>query len=666
MSGTINNQGPQQPQSLPTSEDNNDRVATTNLLLILTSGTDKRVKDLERTADAVIVSQSEQATAEEVEQFANLAKALINDPTLPPGDKAALQRWLNVLQSFPTTTTLPQNAQVTAGQTTQRLHLPTGDPQTLLVPANITNQEIVDLGKMASTIARSQNGTLTPEAKSALLAEVNDMLQMPDLSPDERQALLTLRSTISNFPSSKPTSTTPENTDPTTPQEVITSDPDAPATLKTMAEVLTPENEAAAETLSNEPPPDPGSLAVTTNNQNIKNLSLSAQNLATANGGPLTGGQLTDLLAQANTLLQNPNLSDADKTQLMNFIATLNNYPAMKGLAMNIPGADPDLIQLGQFAEALAEANGGAITPDELAQLQQMVEDLMPQLDSPEDKQILKTWTNVLVNYKMQIPTAQTTLGEALMFGTTMGGHNPWMDPGVMALLAPILAELTKLYNDIIRQSSKLKQQMMALTTAMAKEAYNAAIAAGEAKSQQLRNDADKFMALAICSGVQAGMSMVNIGMSMKMQSKMGNEYDALQKEKFAADPKNVGKSPAQLDADFDTFKGTADYKLSRMGEVQRQFQNSGYAQVGGILNEFGQTAQNAINSAFTMKNVELAMQEAQENALKDMLTQLMQVISQTMQSSTDEMQTAQKNFESFNQMFRDFANTITQGMYRS
>jgi hypothetical protein len=105
---------------------------------------------------------------------------------------------------------------------------------------------------------------------------------------------------------------------------------------------------------------------------------------------------------------------------------------------------------------------------------------------------------------------------------------------------------------------------------------------------------------------------------------------------------------------------------MARATHVQHEFQNSGWAQAGSLIQSFGSTAENAVQSIFTAKNVPLAMEEATQNAIKDMITQLMQIISQTMQSATDEMSSAQKNFESFAQMYRDFASTIAQGMYRS
>ena len=84
------------------------------------------------------------------------------------------------------------------------------------------------------------------------------------------------------------------------------------------------------------------------------------------------------------------------------------------------------------------------------------------------------------------------------------------------------------------------------------------------------------------------------------------------------------------------------------------------------IVGHFGQATDSFIRAGYDIANVKNVLDEAAANAYKDMIGQLMQLVTGTIQSASDEMQAAQKNFESFAQLYKDFANTITQGIYRS
>ena len=91
----------------------------------------------------------------------------------------------------------------------------------------------------------------------------------------------------------------------------------------------------------------------------------------------------------------------------------------------------------------------------------------------------------------------------------------------------------------------------------------------------------------------------------------------------------------------------------------------SGYTLARDLIPQFGKSAESFINAGFTAANIENVMAEYQANAIKDMISQLMQLVTGTIQSATDEMHAAQKNWESFLQLYKDFANTISQGIYQ-
>lgn len=76
--------------------------------------------------------------------------------------------------------------------------------------------------------------------------------------------------------------------------------------------------------------------------------------------------------------------------------------------------------------------------------------------------------------------------------------------------------------------------------------------------------------------------------------------------------------------------------------------------------------AQSAIKGAFDMAKIPAVIAQANDNAYNQMITQLMSIVQNTISTMSDDMQAAQKSWEAFVQLYKDMANTITQGIYRS
>ena len=268
------------------------------------------------------------------------------------------------------------------------------------------------------------------------------------------------------------------------------------------------------------------------------------------------------------------------------------------------------------------------------------------------------------------------------------GTGNPYLKPGIMALLAPIMSELAKIYSEVIAQSSKMKQNMMGLMLAMAKEAFSFAIEAGKAKVDQLQIEMTQYIASAAMSGAMIGVSVFSTALQMGYgmrkadswvgeQNKAGGvpteEYTqakAAQKDWLKMNP---GKDPNGPDSTFPkipdgmpkTREATAlDFYKSAEGQHFHTQSNQVNTFVNTVVGQMGQMGDNVIKAVFTGLKIDPVMREAEMNAMKDFISQLINVITDTMRTFGDEAQRADKDWQAFNQLFRDMGSTIRQAFY--
>jgi len=639
------------------SSDGDQTMDDLNLLLLLQPS--KKVRDLAKLADSL--ENRGQMTEEARDSLQEFALTLINDPKLPPGTRDALARWMTALASFTTTQpTLTRDTDGDAKPDAPALLANGMDPEILLLDNPALKPTTRALGNVAKAMAEGQGGTLTMEQVNALIQQANNLLADPNLPQADREALQNFKNELLEYPIAEQPAesegtTRTNNTLPTDGQ------PDTHELVDTNANPSGTQRSVGDRGGSGNTPPTPQSLLMDNPNLSteVKDLGKSANSYATANGGPLTNAQVTQLKQLAQTLI-NAGAIDPDLAALQEFLQQLNSYPTVAttpnatGLLLTQPGINPKMITLAQYADLMAKAQNGTLTPDQAELLQGMAAELMQELTSPTDMEILKKWMETtLANFPLKQPPSTRIFSEAMLFGASPT-HNPYMEPGIMAMLAPILSELFVIYTDIIKQSSKLKQNMFKLTIAMAKEAYQFAIAAGQAKAQQLQNDADKFMAMGITMCVQAGLQLGAFA-GQKIQGRMAAQEH---KDGYAIKGGTNVKGKA--------ITPEAEARLARSEHVNRAETSSGFYFANQMINTLGGAVSNFVQSAYTAKNVEEVMDEAQNNAMKEMISQLMGLIQQTIQSSSDEMAAAQKAWEGFIQLYKDFAQTITQGIYRS
>lgn len=710
----------------PTSEPKHAADVDPNKLLLMVPDLDKRARELNKLSKSVDQSQDKTMNDLQDKALVDFAKSLISEPDLPEGSKAALEKWISDILSDDTATTTttttqgdtpdaapqmatrsavmgqpqqpgsavpgqPQQSGQTTTTTTTTTQTPIplgGDPAELLTDdPSVSSAPVKSLGHLASTIAAAQKGTLTPEQVTMLTQEANNLMgAVPSNLTDADTAMLqSFIGQLAEFPTNDPKSPTKSSS---TSQNAQTRSAKAPDTA----------------------PLEMSELGLS---DVVQELGQKAMSFIQGNNGKVSEREAKQLEEAAEALIAGGADGD-DLKALQNFIKALANFPrtATPGgptagatpddspLLMAQPNINPRMANLGQMASSMLKAQGNTLTPDEVGTLASMAESLLADA-TPEEAAILQKWLGTLGGVKTQAPPQMHVFTQSMLFGTTPA-RNPYMSPGIMTMLAPILAEILQVNNDIIKQSSKLKQSMMKMLVAMAEEAFKFAMTAGAAKAAQMEKEAAMHMALGISQCVQAGMAVGVFAVQSKQQSKFANESKSAQQEKKISswlkgedlgpkpDPKVLadrnkayGKAmdmgattPEQLQSALrsspqgkgfpELSKQTMAEKVEMHSQASQRMNISGAMLVKEMVQHLGQATDSFISGIFKASQVQDILREASANAYKDMISQLMQLITGTIQSATEEMQAAQRNFESFSQLYRDFANTITQGIYRS
>ncbi|MBS0635889.1 MAG: hypothetical protein JSS12_00105 [Verrucomicrobia bacterium] len=727
----------------PTSEPKHAADVDPNKLLLMLPDLDKRARELGKLSKATDQDQEMTMDSLQDQALVDFAKSLISEPDLPEGSKAALEKWITQILSddtaatttptqtgdtpdgapqtrSATTTSTPQTSSsqgtqtpgqpagttnTTTTSTATKPDIPMGgDPSELLTDGpEVQSAPVKALGKMASTIATAQGGKLTPEQVTILTQEANTLMGSPNMSHGDTAMLQSFVGQLAEFPKT-------------------TDDPKSPT--KSPSQPQAQSRSAKA--------PDMGPIAMDEFglSSEVQDLGQKAMSLIQGNGGKVSERDAKQLEEAAQALIDGGADGD-DLKALQNFINALaglprsgtpgqlpgqtgqlpGQLPGQSGklpgqagaspqdsqLLMDQPGINPRMAQLGQLANSMMKAQNNTLTQNETELLGNVAQELLSQDLSAEEKMILQNWLGTLAGTKTQAPPQAQVFTQSMLFAETAPARNPFMSPGIMTMLASILAEIMELNNEIIRQSSKLKQSMMKLLVSMANEAFKLAITAGQAKAAQLEKEATMYMALGISQCVQAGMSIASFGSQRLTQSKFAGEAKGAQMERkldaWATDksgPKGqLEKRTALLNnartehpndpakqyeyvkkrdpsIPSDVIKQTMNEKMEVQSAAAQRTNLSGAMAFKDFMGHLGQATDNFIQGGFKASEVQDVLREASANAYNQMITQLMQLINGTIQSATDEGQAAQRNFESFSQLYRDFANTITQGIYRS
>ncbi len=775
MGVNVNNNAPQN-QFTPESS---TKPSSSNLdpleLLLLTAPDTQRAKDVKAFNKAKEVQRDKidntNSAQEVLKELADISgKTLINQPVLQEGSKAALQKYIETLikqdaqTQDPTTTqtapegtltgqqapqtpkgavfsgqtpTTPQDGTTKPQNTPQAPQVPLSslgvNPQELLVNDQAESQPLKDLGKLAHSMAASQGGKLTQEQVTLLTQTATDLFTAtPSVLTDaDKTMLMSFMTALGEYPVSD---------DPNAPENKSSSSTKAPSDTPSSAGTEGQRATRSAKT------PEASQLLMDALglSDEVRQLGQQAFNYVQGNSGKLTKQEGDQLQAAAEALI-NGGAEGDDLAALQNFVKTLATFPRSaatqtgSALLLTQQGLDPKLVSLAQYANAMLNGQGGTLTESEVTTLKNMAQNLMGEL-SPEDVAVLKTWLTTLGGTKVTTPPPLNVFHESMVFGARPAS-NPFLSPGIMAMLAPILSELLKINNDIIKQSSKLKQNMMQLFSDMAKEAYDFTIAAGKAKADQLQLDAVMNFALAGAQLAQGFTALAARGFTkasgdkidkkiqdktamskMEKWSKGENEpavpqhikdgrkadFKAAQKDVYEHDangkmvlqdgepklkPANPGEeglsasqrvskalkdrheARAQTDNRFhpisddersDFHKESFSEQLMRGQQRSTELQASGATAFSDFSKSGFDALQSAIRGGFDLAKVPLVMQEALDNAMSQMLSQLMQIVQQTISTASDDMASAQKSWEAAMQLYKDMASAITQGIYRS
>lgn len=316
---------------------------------------------------------------------------------------------------------------------------------------------------------------------------------------------------------------------------------------------------------------------------------------------------------------------------------------------MEIPvGASATDKALGEY---IFDKVKDGLSPAEKTAIEAFIEGAMssPALPAP-DKELIGKWLDMVKNAR--------TISDAAATGTDAATtvENPYMRPGIMAILAPVMAKLMPIMIDIIKSSAKLEIAMQGLMLEMAKASYTAAINVGEAKAKQLEIDRDKNIAAACIAFVSAG---VNIGMSAGL---------AAQKTKVAEGKGGIGglnkTQKEEYQASFATNPKTGNMeKTQESRQILKEARDDLRTReqtFTSVMGSLGQGGQSTIEAAAADAKIELTKEEAMQNALKEFFDKMVQTLQTTAQKAGEEQKSADQAWQSFSSLYRDFGKLVT------
>lgn len=557
------------------------------------------------------------------------------------------------------------------------------------------SSNVQQLGEVAQRMLDSE-GRITEGDLKLLKSAAEALMNSPTLPPPaDRQALENWLQKLSTVVVNTASTQTLETLDPKVLTQLSSTNPEElEAALNTIFGTrLTPEQKIALKEglmKKNEMPggnPNLKSWNPEVIKQELKSILKEAASDPTKNVQQLTEEQ-EQVLDQVADDVSTLNILSLEEPPMEPFINTLttseNKAEILDALLSKVDTSDLSEAEmqalkdkLGELAEHLATANKNGQPFAPISDREAMSEGFEAQTTLSDLNQELQTIVRGAISQiadsiadKVDVRQREEILYTSMLGLTPPGGSNPYMTPGVMALLAPILSELGEIYAEIMIESSKMQQNMMGLMLAMAQEAFTFAIAAGEAKVEQLEVEMQQFITQAAFAGAMIGVSACSAGLQGASASRansnwkqknpqVNNEDHAIWADQKKTNPDFAEKEPPKMrdSTDGDFYRSPEGQHFHTKEQMMQSFLST-------FTTQFGAVGDNSIKAYFTAQKMEPTMEEARMNAMKEFISQLVGVITETMRKFQEEGQRADKDWQSFNQLFRDMGQTIRQAIY--
>ncbi len=309
---------------------------------------------------------------------------------------------------------------------------------------------------------------------------------------------------------------------------------------------------------------------------------------------------------------------------------------------------------LGQY---IVDKLKDGLSTAEKAAIEGFIEGAMssPALPGP-DQALLNKWLEMIKN-------APTSAGSPVSGTDAIPEEgNPYMRPGIMAILAPIMAKLFPVEMDIIKSSAKLEVAMQGLVLEMAKCSYQATINAGDAKAKQLEIDRDKDFALAAMQFAQAG---ITFGMSagfaaQKFAVSRGNLLGSKGKEDYEAaklDDK-VATQARLKEGSIEKDEAITSSQRAVLKEHRDDIRTSEQTATS-VIGSLGQAGQSMVSGIAENEKIQYVKIEAMQNALKEFFDKLSQTLQTTAQKASEEQKSADQAWQNFSNLYKDFGKLV-------
>lgn len=224
--------------------------------------------------------------------------------------------------------------------------------------------------------------------------------------------------------------------------------------------------------------------------------------------------------------------------------------------------------------------------------------------------------------------------------------HNPYCDPGFMALLAKILSEVQQIEKDNIIMGAKLLVSLMKASLEMALTSRDDAIASGELQAQQSELEARKEHFASKMEMISGGLTIASAGLTYVVSTAASSRV----KEKDFMVNKNT-QAEAQIgDADAVLDKGSYMKAQMAAGEMARNTLSGLTQGITQIVSGFKDAQAGDMDEA----KAALIREAAQFQGDQQLLDKLIQTIQQSI-SSVREDKSAIQFFQSMIDLIKSY-----------
>ena len=274
----------------------------------------------------------------------------------------------------------------------------------------------------------------------------------------------------------------------------------------------------------------------------------------------------------------------------------------------------------------------------------------LPPLLPPGNQKELEKWVSKIIIQSTPSTTGSQMVGGPLL--DTPASDNPYLQPGIMAILGPMMIEMGSIFMKIILQSAEIQIKTMQATLAQALQAKELTEASGDARASQLEKDASMHtakMAGAIANSVTA---FASAAMTL-YATKKAHEAGPKAVEAANAEREKANKSKLTEGEEFTVRTNAEQQHFQKTHSYIQSFATVTQSMTGAITE--------AREASLTADKAVLERVATQAQALAALLDKLTGSLQSTEQKASEEGKAASQYWQSLLELMKSFAQISSQ-----